>query len=259
GNALAINDLLNADVQLPDKRIDRQPDNKVADAFSKAKNSIGRPIEVGVPHLQATHTVVLYKYLKDHGKTLGLDGGSDKDAIAIEVAPPKSPSFIKQKNSRGIPASFEQSLPWADVVETQGAGLVAWYSKDVMVWPPHGHVECIAIATDSAIREKSEALKEVIQYIHQAGKDIEDARREGGAAMKSISDMVRKHIPGHNEEAIIQSLRPDLNVINYTHLNIDKLGLKQIMDLAVEGGILKEAIDIDLFADNAFATKLGGE
>jgi len=256
GNALAINDLLNADVNLPNERLLRHPDKKVAEAFAKAKRKLGRPTECGVPHLHATHTVVLYKYLKDHGKTLGLDSGEDNDVIAIEVPPSKSPIFIKKKNSRGIPASFEQSLPWADVVETKGFGHVAWYSKDVMKWPPHGHVECIVIATDACIREKPKALREVIHHIHQAGLDIEAGRKEGGAGMAAITNMIRKHIPEHNEQAIIESLRPDLNVINYRHLNVDKAGLKQIMDLAVEGGILREPIDIDAFADENFATEI---
>ncbi len=133
----------------------------------------------------------------------------DKDIVAIEVSPPKSPSFIKKQNSRSIPASFEQSLPWADVVETKGFGHVAWYSKDVMPWP-NGHVECIAIATNNCIRNKQKDLQEVIYYIHKSGLDIEIARRQGGPAMITISDMIRKHIPEHNQEAIIQSLRPDL-------------------------------------------------
>ncbi|MBI9086085.1 MAG: ABC transporter substrate-binding protein [Desulfobacterales bacterium] len=256
GNALAINDQLNIDVKLPAERTRRLPDKKVAEAYVKAKQKLGQPTECGVPHLQATHTVVLYKYLKDHGKTLGLDFGMNNDVIAIEVPPPKSPSFIKKQNSRGIPASFEQSLPWADVVETQGFGHVAWYSKDVIKWPPHGHVECIAIATDACIKKKRDALQEVIRYIHQAGLDLEAARKEGGAGMAAIVDMIRKHIPEHNAQAIKQSLRIDLDVINYRHLNVDKAGLRQIMDLAVEGGIIKEPIDIDAFADESFATKI---
>jgi NitT/TauT family transport system substrate-binding protein len=255
GNALAINDLLNADVKLPEERLKRKPDDKVARAYAKARNEMGRPSECGVPHLLSTHTVVLYKYLKDHGKGLDLGLGTDKDVVAIEVPPPKSPSFIKKQNSRGIPASFEQSLPWADVVETKRFGHVAWYSKDVMPWP-NGHVECVAIATDNCVKNKREALQEVIHYIHKAGLDIEKARRQGGPAMMAISDMIRKHIPEHNQEAIIQSLRPDLNVINYRHLNVDKAGLKHIMDQAVEGGILKRPIDIDAFADESFSTKI---
>lgn len=258
GNALAINDLINAYVQVSEKRIDRKPDAKVAEALASASRELGRPVECGMPHLLSTHTVVLYKYLKEHGKTLGLGRGRDKDVVAIEVPPPKAPAFLKKNNSRGTPAAFEQSLPWADVVETQHFGHVAWYSKDVMPWP-NGHVECIALASDACIKNKQEALREVIHYIHKAGLDIEAARLEGGPAMKAIADMIRKHIPEHNEEAITQSLRPDLMVINYRHLNLDRPGLRQIMDLAVEGGILKAPIKIDDFADPRFATKITDE
>ncbi|MDM8554748.1 ABC transporter substrate-binding protein [Desulfococcaceae bacterium HSG7] len=255
GNALAVNDLLKADINLPQKRIARKPDSKVADAFAAAKKRTGEPVECGVPSLMATHTVVLYKYLKEHNKGMNMGVGKDKDVLAIEVPPSKSPAFLKKKKSRNMPAAFEQSLPWADVVETKGFGHVAWYSKDVIPWPK-GHVECIVIATDKAIREKTEALKEVIYYLHQAGLDIESARRKGGRDIIAISDMIRKHIPEHNQNAIIQSLRPDLNVINYYNLNVCPAGLKLIMDLAVEGGILKKPIDIDTFADSRFSTKI---
>ncbi len=258
GNALAINDLLNASVNLPKERLDRKPDHKVAEAFAKAAKQTGRPVDCGVPSLLATHTVVLYKYLKDHGKKMNLGFGTNKEVLAIEVPPPKSPAFLKRMNNRNIPASFEQSLPWTDVVETKGFGHVAWYSKDVIPWPK-GHVECIAIATDKCIKEKKEALNEVIYYLHQAGLDIEGARKKGGNEMIKVSDMIRRHIPEHNQEAIIQSLRLDLNVINYRNLNIDKAGLKQIMDYAVEGGILKKRIDIKAFADSSFSTQITGE
>ncbi len=253
GNALAINDLLNEHVELPKERSIRKPNAKVAEAYVMAKDKLGKPSRCGVPSLLATHTVVLYKYLKDHGKTLGLGFGRDKDVIATEVPPQKSPSFIKRLDSRGVPASFEQSLPWADVAESRGFGHIAWYSKDVMPWPG-GHVECIAIATDACIKSKKSALQEVIHYIHKAGLDIEEAKSTGGAAMREIAAMVRKHIPEHTEAAITQSLRSDLDVINYKNLNVDKPGLKQIMDYAVQGGILSEPIDIDKLADDSFGT-----
>ena len=262
GNALAINELLNAQVNLAEKRKNRKPDAKVAQAFARMKDKFGSPTECGVPHMQSTHTVVLYKYLKDHGMTLGLGKGRNKDVIAVGIPPPKSPAFIKKKESRGKPASFEQSLPWADVVETHNFGHVAWYSKDVLPWPD-GHVECIAIATDICIKNKRQALQEVIYYIHKAGLDIEAARiadqnndKHDSPEMIAIAEMVRKHIPEHDPESIFHSLRLDLNVINYKNLNLDKPGLKQIMDLAVEGGILKKPIDIHKFADNSFATEI---
>ncbi len=251
GNALAINDLINQQLQLPTQRLDRKPDENVAMVLKKVYQQTGRSTQIGMPHLLATHTVVLYRYLKEHGLRLSLQPNTDAEVLAIAVPPPKSPAFIKAKSNRAQAAAFEQSLPWADVVETGGFGKVAWYSKDVMPWPD-GHVECIALATDKAIAEKSDAVNEVMSYIRKAGEDIELARNEGGDKLEAIVEIVRKHIPAHNREAIIASLDPELRVINYQNLNVDKAGLKQIMDLAVEGGILKQAVNIDDFADVSF-------
>jgi len=257
GNALAINDLLNKEVRLPAQRKDRKPDAKVANALKKFYQLFGKATQIGMPHLLSTHTVVLYRYLKEHGVRLTLIPNSSAEVLAISVPPPQSPAFIKGKSNRGQPAAFEQSLPWADVVETGGSGHVAWYSRDVMPWP-QGHVECISLATDRAIKDKFEAIKEVTAFIQKAGQDIEQARREGGEALEEIVKIVRKHIPAHTPEAIIASLDPQLNVINYQHLTVDKFGLKQIMDLAVEGGILGAPVDINAFADPRFGTALGG-
>lgn len=252
GNALAINSLINEQVGLAKERSKRKPDSKVAQALKSLSSDMNRSVEIGMPHLLATHTVVLYRYLKEHGLKLSLTPNTDAEVLAITVPPPKAPAFIKSKSNRAEGAAFEQSLPWADIVETGNFGKVAWYSKDVMPWK-HGHVECIVLATNNAIKEKNQAVDEVMKYIHQAGKDIETARTNGGKELDTIITMIRKHIPAHTRDAIIASLDPHLRVINYEHLNVDKAGLKQIMDLAVEGGILKREVDIDSFADTQFS------
>jgi NitT/TauT family transport system substrate-binding protein len=256
GNALAINKEMEKFVNLAENRRDRKPTAQVAEAFVKAKESLKSPSIVAVPSLLATHVLILYKFLKDNGKTLGI-GQKNKnvDVMAIAVPPPKSPDFLKLQDEQSHPASFEQSLPWADVVETGGFGKVAWYSKDVLPWP-NGHVECLVIAQDESIKNKQAAVKEVIQYIHQAGMDIHNAQQSGEVELAKIADLIHKHIPIHSKEAIIQSLNKDLDVINYINLNIDQGGLKQVMDLAIESGVLTQAIDINTFADEQFATQL---
>jgi len=71
-----------------------------------------------------------------------------------------------------------------------------------------------------------------------------------------IVSFIQKHIPLHNRPAIITSLDTKLNVINYQHLNIDKAGLKQIMDFAVEGRIIQKSIDIEEFADEQYRQRV---
>ncbi|MCF6339327.1 MAG: ABC transporter substrate-binding protein [Sulfurimonas sp.] len=254
GNALAINDLMNNRVKLPKFRRDRKPDEKVAKTLKELYKESKVPTQIGIPHILSTHSVVLYKYLKEYGVNIHFKLNKNVEVQGITIAPPKSPAFIKSKSSRAIPAAFEQSLPWADVVETQGYGYVAWYSKDVMEHKD-GHVECIALATDKAIKTKFDAIKEVMYYIKKAGADIEKARKVGGEELDEIVKIIRKHIKAHTKNAIIASLDYDLYVINYKNLNIDKDGLKQIMDYAYEGNIIKEKIDISTFADERFDEK----
>lgn len=251
GNALAINDLLNQSVNLPPLRKDRKPTGAIANTLKEHYQRHQKPTQIAVPHVLSTHSVVLYRYLKEHNASMSILPHKAADVLAISVAPPKAHTFIKAKSNRAQIAAFEQSLPWADVVETQHFGHVAWYSKDVMPWP-NGHVECIAVATDTAIDKKYNATQEVMRYIRKAGADIEEARLKGGRALNEIVNIVRKHIPQHNRKAIIASLDPNLRVINYQHLNIDKPGLKLIMDLAVEGEIIPGPINIDAFADTRF-------
>ena len=256
GSAMAINDLLNDQIDLASLRADRKPGKSLAQALIVNYQNGGRPTEIGMPHLLATHSVVLYRYLKQQGVSLTLIPNRPAPVLLIPVAPSKSPAFIKGLSNRAQPAAFVQSLPWADVVETGGYGHVAWYSKDVMPWP-EGHVECIVLAQDQAIEQKFAATQEVMRYIQQAGRDIETARNQGGAELEKIIQIIRKHIPAHTHDAILASLDPNLRVINYNYLNVDKGGLKQIMDFAIEGGIISSTIDIDSFADQRFGTDSG--
>ncbi|MBV1882894.1 MAG: ABC transporter substrate-binding protein, partial [Pseudomonadales bacterium] len=251
GNALAINDLIKNKIQLPKLRADRKPDASIANAIKEIRLTTGAPIPIGLPHLLATHTVVLYRYLKQYGASMNSARHSTADVFATAVPPQKAPAFIKGKSNRAEAAGFEQSLPWADVVETGNFGHIGWYSKDVMPWP-NGHVECIAVATNTAIANKYSATQEVMSYIHQAGRDIEAARISGGEDLQQIIDIVTRYIPSHTPAAIKASLDPSLKVINYQNLNIDKAGLKLIMDWAVEGKILHNSINIDEFADLRF-------
>ncbi len=261
GNALAVNTQLEAQLDLPADRISRRPDRKIAEAFGDYKKTTGRPVECAVPSPLATHTTILYKYLKDHDKTLSFDKHDNADVLAVVVKPPKSPEFLKRKAARAEPAALEQSLPWAEKPESEKFGTVGWYSKDVLKHP-NGHVECVVIAKNDAIRTKRRALQEVVFFIHRAGQDIETARRKGGEELDRIVAMIRKHIPKHSREAIRQSLRADLNVINYKNLSVDAesmASLAEIMELAVEAGLLKEKIDIGRLADMSFATEITKE
>ena len=119
----------------------------------------------------SNHYAVLYGYLKEHDVELSLKPNTSADVSAIAAPQPKSPVFIRGKSNRAQAVAFEQSLTWADVVETGGFGYVPWYSKDLMPWS-NGNVKYIALATDHAIANMLDSINEVVSYIHKADVDI---------------------------------------------------------------------------------------
>ncbi|MBV1869978.1 MAG: ABC transporter substrate-binding protein [Gammaproteobacteria bacterium] len=157
GNALAINDSIYERSYLPPEREDRKPDDRVAKVLGRIHSQTGKSTVIGVPHLFSTHKVVLYRYLKESNLILSLKFGIHAQVLAIPLPPLKPPAFINAKSNRAQPAAFEQSLPWADVLETGSLGHLAWHSKGVMPWK-HGHVECMALAKDESIRHKRAAV-----------------------------------------------------------------------------------------------------
>lgn len=252
GNALAVNNLLAMQLEIHSEKGLRKPDSSFANSVKTLFELSGKPIEIGVPHIQSTHSVVLYRYLKEHGLSINIKNKHRGAAVtATEVSPSLAPAFVIGSSNRAKAAGFEQSLPWTEIVEQNRSGSVVWYSKDVMTHK-EGHVECIALATDNAIAQKKRAIQEVMAYIRKAGEDIEVARREGGAALDTVVTEIQKHIPAHKREAIIASLDHDLNLINYQNLEIDKEGLSQIIEWAIDGEILDSVIDIEVFADTSF-------
>ena len=51
GNALAINDRINNQLQLPAKRIDRKPNEALAQVLASVYQASGKSTEIGMPHL----------------------------------------------------------------------------------------------------------------------------------------------------------------------------------------------------------------
>lgn len=257
GNALTINKHMYDQVNLSMDKRSRLPDDKIANVIKSYRAEFDEPVRIGIPSLLATHTTILYKYLKDHDLSFGLKKEQNVDVILDIVKPPDAPIYLKRQEARGRMAAFEQSLPLPEEAEREHTGHISWYSKDVLNHEL-GHVECIIIAKDTAIREKRVALQEVIDYIHLAGQEIESARKKGGNELEEIVAVVQRHIPAHSRDSIIQSLRSDLNVINYLNLNVDanaKASITMIMALAYEAGFIKQKIDIESLADESFNTK----
>jgi len=250
GNQLIANNDLADRMDLAESMVERLPDSGVADALRREIEQ-GHPVSVGLPHPRATHSVILYKYLRDHGLSLGMGRiHFGADVMAEEVVPHKSLFFLNREDHENIPSCTQQSLPWGAMAEQRGLGKIVWTSRDVLPWPG-GHVECIVIASDKALREKPEAVKEVLRSIQRAGLVLEEAREEKGTLLHDLAGRLRHYMPEHTEAGIREALDPVHAAISYKRLIVDQnaIGsLREIMNLALEAGILDKPVDLEALA-----------
>ena len=257
GNALVVNSVIADKLDLNKDLTKRKPSENLITFLKDYKNKNGKPVICAIPSMLSTHTVILYKYLKDN--KINMMKNSNREDLRVKIVKPlKSPVFLKKKTILKEPAMFEQSLPWPQLAQVKNNSQVAWYSKDILKHK-FGHIECVIIAKNKTIKEKYRALKEVIYYIHKAGRDIETARYKKGKDLEDIVTMIQKYIPSHTKEGILQSLRTDINAINYKNLNIDsnaKESLEQIMNLAFEAGFIKQKVNLDNLCDESFSTNI---
>ena len=255
GSALSVNATFAKLLTLAPERAERKPGDEFAQALKKLAEQSGNPITLGVPTLHSTHTLVMYKYMKDHGVKMITPKEPSGVMVAKQVPPPRSADYLKAAGALKQGAVTVQSQPWGDVFESSGIGSIVWYSKDVMK-QPKGHVECIVIASANALKNKRAALAEVIEGIHRAGADLQAAIGVGDSEVLPIASAISaSYVPAHKPEVITASMSKSIGAISFNDLNVDMDGLKQLQDLGLASGFQSGAVDLEKFSDRSFASK----
>lgn len=259
GSALSVNTAFAKQMAIAGGRGDRKPDDEFAKASKISFDKTGNPLNVGVPTLHSTHTLVLYKYMQDHGVKMVTPKDRNGVLVVKQVPPPRSADYLKAAGALGQGAATIQSQPWGDVFESSGSGTIVWYSKDVMKHPK-GHVECIVIASANAIKNKRAALAEVLESLHKGGAELQAAIQGDNKDLLQIATSISEtYIPAHKPEVIAKSMSKDIGAINFNDLNVDMDGLKQLQDLGMASGFQSSAVDLEKFSDRSFASNSGSK
>lgn len=255
GAALSVNTVFAKQLTIAGARADRKADDQFAKAAKAAFEKSGNPLTLGVPTLHSTHTLVVYKYMQDQGIKMITPKDRDGVLVAKQVPPPKSADYLKAAGAMGQGAATIQAQPWGDVFESSGTGMIVWYSKNVMKHPK-GHVDCIIIASNNAIKNKRAALAEVIESLHKSGAELQAAIQSGDKELLQIATSISEiYIPAHKPDVIAKSMSKEIGAINFNDLNVDMEGLKQLQDLGMASGFQSSAVDLEKFSDRSFASK----
>ncbi len=192
-----------------------------------AKGLIG--CTVGVPHKRSTHSVLLYKYLKE--KNIDM-----KKSVRLQKVDP--PLIVKSLKSGRIDA-YAVAEPWGLKGVDKGIARVMELSKNIIP----GHICCIIIMKKRYIEKNKDAVEEWVRSLNEAGRFIHNNIKDAAS--------IQKPYMNHNPEEIEKTISGGL--ISYRDLRPDRKKFVEMHDMAMKSGVLPEKCNLDRLLDNSFA------
>ena len=158
------------------------------------------------------------------------------DINFVDMAPADMPSALA---ARAIDAYFVGE-PYAAKAELAGTGRVLYYAKDI--WPHF--ISCVLVVRDELIAEHPEQVRDLVRGIAESGEWAETHRM---AAAKIVAPYFRQ-----DQKLIEYVLTEPPDRVSYRQLTPTDEDMRQIMDVAIKAGILKQRIDLSDLIDRRF-------
>lgn len=190
-----------------------------------------------IPSRFANQNLLMHKMMKEWGMPY--------DSIKLlELPPPEHPTALLG----GSIDAYIVGEPFAAKAEVDGFGRVLYQTKDI--WKDF--ISCVLIVREDLIDERRELVQELIDGIAKSGKWIdEDMDHRMDAA-----EIAAKHYYRQPPELLKYVLSKPVDRVKYTNLAPLKPDFDEIMNLAVEIGVLERPIAFEEYADDSFVKPL---
>ncbi|MBL8861573.1 MAG: ABC transporter substrate-binding protein [Planctomycetes bacterium] len=197
---------------------------------------------VAIPGRFSNQNIFLHRTMKQLGMPF--------DSMSIkELPPPEHPSSL----ASGAIDAYIIGEPHAAKAEMDGYGRVLLQMRDA--WPQF--ISCVLVVRQELIDQRPELVHELVRGIAASGEWL-DADREAGAQHRRDAALVASNKAFYNQpKALLEFvLLKDVTRVSYTNLLPPKHDFDEIMDLAVELGILPRRIPFEDYVDTRFAPDL---
>jgi len=192
---------------------------------------------IAIPSRFANQNILMHKMMKEWGMPEG--------SIHLrEVAPPEHPSALRSGSIDG----YIVGEPFAAQAEIGGYGRVLYHTKDI--W--EDFISCVVVVRQELIDEQRELVQELVDGIAKSGKWLD----EGLAHRMDAAEMAAEHFYFQDPELLKFVLSKPVDRVKYTSLAPLKEDFDEIMELAVEIGVLSRPIAFEEYVDDSFVRPL---
>ena len=192
---------------------------------------------VAIPNRYANQNVLMHKMMREHGMP--------PDAIELrELPPPEHPAAL----ASGTIDGYIVGEPFAAKAELDGTGRVLYHTKDI--WPEF--ISCVLVVREDLIDEQRELVQELVTGIAKSGKWLDEDLEHRMEAAEVAAERYYFQPP----ELLKHVLSKPVDRVIYTELAPAREEFDEIMELAVDIGVLDGPIAFEDYADPSFAPSL---
>lgn len=194
-----------------------------------------------IPSRFSNQRLLVHKLMKEAGMPL--------DSIELrEVPPPEHPSALRS----GSIDAYIIGEPFAAQAQLDGYGEVLYYTKDI--WPDF--ISCVLIVREELIRGDRALVQELVDGIAKSGKWLDEGEDHGYAHRMDAAEVTAEHYYFQDPELLKFVLSKPMDRVRYTNLAPLEDDFDEIMELALEVGILDRPIAFREYSDDSFVRPL---
>lgn len=192
---------------------------------------------VAIPSRFANQNILMHKMMREWGMPFG--------SIHLrEVPPPEHPSALRSGSIDG----YIVGEPFAAQAEMDGYGRVLYHTKDI--WKDF--ISCVLVVRQELIDEDRALVQELVDGIAKSGKWLD----EGLEHRMDAAEVAAENYYFQDPDLLKFVLSKPVDRVKYTHLGPLKDDFDEIMELAVEIGILPRRIEFEDYVDDSFVKPL---
>lgn len=196
---------------------------------------------VAIPGRFSNQNIFLHKMMKEKGMPFSC-------MTIKELPPPEHPSALAAK---AIDA-YIIGEPHGAKAEMEGYGRVLMHMRDA--WP--GFISCVLVVRQELIDTQRPLVTELVRGIAASGEWLDEDRDQGAQHRKDAAVIAGKLFYNQKPELLEFLLTRPVDRVSYTNLLPPKKDFDEIMDLAVDVGLMPRRMEFEEYVDPSFAPDL---
>ena len=192
---------------------------------------------VAIPSRYANQNLLMHKMMKEWGMPY--------DSIDLrELPPPEHPTALLAGGVDG----YIVGEPFAAKAELDGFGRVLYHTKDI--WPDF--ISCVLVVRQDLIDGERDLVQELVDGIAKSGKWLD----EGLEHRMDAAEMAAEHYYFQDPDLLKYVLSKPVDRVKYTQLAPLRGDFDEIMELALEIGVLDRRLAFERYVDDSFVRPL---